>query len=433
MNKSRVLFLVFIFSFTFAFSQEEVIYEEHSHVKTRCGFNHTNKDITKKSLEEFSTEVKKYTARKKSLKISDEGILILPVVVHVIHNGDAVGQNENITEARVQSQITVLNQDYRRMFDTNGFNTNPVGADVEIQFQLVTTDPNGNPTNGIDRVNYGLEDFKTFSEIDKMKEATIWDPNNYINIWTVNVTDTQTEEFHGYLGIAQFPVMSDLGGIENENNPAETDGVLIDWKAFGSSDLAGGEYYVSYDKGRTTTHEMGHFLGLLHVFQGEFCGGSGDYCDDTPVQSTSSNSCLLAKDSCPSLPGVDMVENYMDYTYDSCMNVFTQDQKDRIWTVLDVSPRRKSLKNTNAFDQIIPEEDITIEFHDSNSNTEQVVIYIKNVNDARVTIYSIYGELVYDKKIVPLRTTIDTSYFDSGIYIINVEAGKNTKILKFIR
>ena len=103
------------------------------------------------------------------------GIIYIPVVVHVIHNGDAYGTNENITDEQVQSQITVMTQDFRRMSGTPGFNTNPVGADTQIEFVLAKVDPNGNPTNGINRVNLCQAAWSTTDIDATVKPQTIWD------------------------------------------------------------------------------------------------------------------------------------------------------------------------------------------------------------------------------------------------------------------
>lgn len=114
------------------------------------------KDSKRKTREQFEAEiapiVERYRNPQKNASQSG-GIIYIPVVVHVIHNGDAYGVNENITDEQVESQITVMTQDYRRMLGTPGYNTNPVGADIQIEFVLAKVDPNGNPTNGINRVN----------------------------------------------------------------------------------------------------------------------------------------------------------------------------------------------------------------------------------------------------------------------------------------
>ena len=273
-------------------------------------------------------------------------IIYIPVVVHVIHNGDAYGTNENISDEQVQSQITVMTQDFRRMAGTPGFNTNPVGADVQIEFVLAKVDPNGNPTNGINRVNLCKDNYNVGTtaqiqaEIDtNVKPQTIWDPTQYMNMWSVNWDGSDI------LGYAQFP--------SNGTSTANSDGVVSGYGFFGSRTIfPGGNYAdISYDKGRTMTHEVGHFLGLYHTFQGG-CNGAGDNCNDTPAVSAPNYGCPVGTNSCPAA-GNDMIENYMDYTDDSCMNIFTANQKAIVVSVMNTFPRRSTLK-TSTKDVAIP-------------------------------------------------------------------------------
>jgi Pregnancy-associated plasma protein-A/Secretion system C-terminal sorting domain len=274
------------------------------------------------------------------------GVISIPVVVHVIHNGDAYGTNENITDAQVQSQITVMTQDFRRMINTPGYNTNAVGADTQIQFVLAKVDPNGNPTNGINRVNLCRDNYNvgSFPQIQalidsEVKPQTIWDPTLYMNMWSVNWDGS------GLLGYAQFP--------STGTATANTDGVVAGHSYFGSRTLfpAGTYGDTTYDKGRTMTHEVGHFLGLYHTFQGG-CNGAGDNCADTPSVDTENYGCPTGHDSC-TIGSPDMIENYMDYTDDSCMNIFTVNQKAIITSVMNSSPRRSTLK-TSTKDLAIP-------------------------------------------------------------------------------
>ena len=274
------------------------------------------------------------------------GIIYIPVVVHVIHNGDAYGVSENITDAQVQSQITVMTQDYRKMVGTPGYNTNAVGADTQIEFVLAKVDPNGNPTNGIDRVNLCEASWSTTDIDGIVKPTTIWDPTLYMNMWSVNFTDTTL------LGYAQFPDSSGLGGLNASGGAADTDGVVAGYGFFGSSDLATGNFQAPFDKGRTMTHEVGHFLGLRHIWgDSASCtvnatDSNKDYCPDTPAASAANFGCVTGTNSCPAAAGNDMIENYMDYTDDTCMNIFTANQKARIATVMNNSPRRTSLKTS---------------------------------------------------------------------------------------
>lgn len=307
------------------------------------------------SLEQFEKWMAKKIEEQKynqELLSQSGGIIYIPVVVHVIHNGDAYGVNENITDEQVQSQITVMNQDFRRMSGTPGFNTNPVGADVQVEFVLAKVDPNGNPTNGINRVNLCQASWSTAAINSTVKPTTIWDPNLYMNMWSVNFTDTSL------LGYAQFPE-STLGGLSTASQSANTDGVVAGYRFFGSSDLATGSFSAPFDKGRTMTHEVGHYLGLRHIWgDNSACPTTNtvndkDFVADTPAANGPNYGCVANTNTCPSNPGNDMIQNYMDYTDDTCMNIFTAGQKARITTVMNNSPRRSTLR-TSTKDVAIP-------------------------------------------------------------------------------
>lgn len=273
------------------------------------------------------------------------GIIYIPVVVHVIHNGDAYGTNENITDEQVQSQITVMTQDFRKMVGTPGYNTNAVGADTQIEFVLAKVDPNGNPTNGINRINLCQASWSTDAINSTVKPTTIWDPTQYMNMWSVNFTDTSL------LGYAQFPESS-LAGMDPAAQNPNTDGVVAGYRFFGSSSLASGNFSPPFDKGRTMTHEVGHFLGLRHIWgDTNTCPATNtvndkDFVADTPAANGPNYGCVAGTNTCPSNPGNDMIQNYMDYTDDTCMNIFTAGQSARITTVMNNSPRRSSLKTS---------------------------------------------------------------------------------------
>lgn len=305
---------------------------------------------------EFEAWLAPLIENSKANKSQNGGIITIPVVVHVIHAGQAYGTAPNITDTQVQSQITVMNNDFRKLAGTTGFNSNPVGADVMIQFALAKVDPNGNPTNGIDRVNL-CKSFWTTDEVNTtVKPQTIWDPTQYMNMWSVQLGGASAN----ILGYAQFPSNSGLAGLNTSGGLANTDGVVANYATFGSSDYDDGSFSLGapYDKGRTMTHEVGHFLGLRHIWgdddntdpNGLAC--ATDYCNDTPPAHKANGGCTVPIASCTA--GLfEMVENYMDYTNDTCMNIFTLDQKARMTAVMNNSPRRLELK-TSTKDIAIP-------------------------------------------------------------------------------
>lgn len=284
-------------------------------------------------------------------------VVTIPVVVHIIHNGEEIGTGNNLSDAQVMSQIEVLNQDFRRM-NADAANTPsdflPVAADSEIEFCLATVDPFGNPTNGINRINGG-QDFYSMSDFEGgLKQSTIWHPFYYFNIWVAPLNG-------GLLGYAQFPDASGLDGMPVSGGSAATDGIVVNALSFG----VGGSTQPPYHLGRTATHEAGHFFGLRHI------GGDGscavdDFVDDTPVQNgqnLTSFPCTYPGDNdCDEGPGdlPDMFQNYMDYTDDTCMNLFTQGQKARFDVVLANSPRRKELLNSQVCQGIAPPDTFEI-------------------------------------------------------------------------
>ena len=194
------------------------------------------------------------------------GVTAIPVVVHVVYNT----AQQNISDAQIQSQIDVLNQDYRMINSDlssvpNAFK--PLVADSRIEFELAKKDPNGNPTNGITHTHTNAA---SFSYDDSVKSAANggvdpWPADKYLNIWVCQLGG-------GLLGYAQFP-----GG------PAATDGVVILHSAFGTNGTA----TAPFNLGRTATHEIGHWLNLRHIWgdDGNGCNGS-DFVDDTPNQAS---------------------------------------------------------------------------------------------------------------------------------------------------
>lgn len=272
-----------------------------------------------------------------------EDTLRIPVIVHIVHNGENVGSGANISRAQVLSQIEVLNNDFRRKANTPGHNTHPDGVDTKIEFVLALRDENGNALTepGINRID-GNQTYWEADDIDRyLKPQTIWDADRYFNMWVVNFGGNAG----GLLGYAQFPSLSGLGGLNSNGGLSTTDGVVMKHQAFGTL----GTVEKPYDGGRTTTHEVGHWLGLRHIWGDGDCYAD-DYCDDTPKASQPNYQCKK-NNSCTKFSGNDMIENYMDYTPDECMNVFTEDQMLRMRAVLSKCPRRKELLKSDVADK----------------------------------------------------------------------------------
>ncbi|MEO9474212.1 MAG: M43 family zinc metalloprotease [Cyclobacteriaceae bacterium] len=281
----------------------------------------------------FERKFEKYIRESASKRIASEEIYRIPTIIHIVHNGETIGSGANVIPEQVYTQFDVLNEDFRRL--GAGFNDHENGADIFVEFVPAATDPEGNTLAemGINRID-GQKSFWEEGDIENdLKPTTIWDPEKYLNIWVLAFGG----DLDGILGYAQFPSLSGLDGLSANEGPAETDGVVIGHPYFGTTGTA----VQPFNGGRTATHEIGHWLGLRHIWGDGGCS-IDDFCEDTPPAAAENFGCP-DEDSCTSDEFPDMVENYMDYTNDACMNIFTQDQKARMRTVLEICPRRSTL------------------------------------------------------------------------------------------
>jgi len=253
----------------------------------------------------------------------------IPVVVHVVYNT----ASENVSDAQVQSQIAVLNKDFSKTnTDASSIPSvwQSIAATTDIQFCLATVDPNGNATNGITRTSTATTSFSTN---DNMKHTSTggrdaWPAGSYLNLWVCDLGS-------GLLGYAQFP-----GG------PASTDGVVCDYQAFGTTGTAA----IPFHLGRSGTHEVGHWLNLYHIWgdDGSSCSGT-DNVSDTPNQADENYGCpAFPSVSCSNSPNGDMWMNYMDYSDDNCMFMFTNGQKARMQALLATGGSRNSLLSSGG-------------------------------------------------------------------------------------
>jgi len=250
---------------------------------------------------------------------------VIPVVVHVLHECGP----ENISKAQILDGIRVLNEDYRRLNADAAYTPVPfqsVAADCNIEFRLAQLDPNGNCTDGIVRV----ESMRTnsWAPRDSLKRVSYWPTNKYLNIWLVKGINDANGSGLTVLGYAHFPW--------DTTHRAITDGVVIRHDYFGSIGTA----QNSGNNGRVVTHEVGHWLGLTHIW-GDDNGActQDDNCNDTPRSAdmifgcpggTAATATFPYFDACtPSGNGI-MYMNYMDYTDGACQNIFTNNQKGRM-------------------------------------------------------------------------------------------------------
>lgn len=249
---------------------------------------------------------------------SSRSVITIPVVVHVIYNTS----EQNISDAQVQSQIDVLNEDYARL-NADASQTpqafQSIAANCDIQFCLAKTDPSNQATSGITRKQTAATFFSIGSSMKYAATGGVnaWPNEKYLNIWVCNLANQ-------VIGFATLPGTS----------IAAEDGVVIMYKHFGRT----GNVVAPYHKGRTATHEVGHWLNLLHIWgdddgSSNNCLGS-DQVEDTPNQASYHFGCPSSPAPSCSNSG-DMFMNFMDYTNDACMNVFSTGQKNRMLATLN--------------------------------------------------------------------------------------------------
>jgi hypothetical protein len=350
------------------------------------------------------------------------------VVVHVVYK-NAI---QNIPDSQIVRQIQILNECFsltnpnftqtRAIFDS-------IGADTELQFCLAAFDPQGNPTTGIIRKSApSSAAFDPLSGFDNVKSSATdgddpWPNDQYLNIW---VCDMSFFGFTFVLGYATFPGES----------PA-LDGVVIQSEYFGYGTAA-----APNNLGRTTVHEVGHFFGMRHIWADDDSQAPGqcdstDFVDDTPNQAAKSESdCNVTINSCSAespfwgaIDPPDMVENYMDYSADACMTMFSKGQKARMYSFLNTDPARVAIKTSPAGCN-----NITVAAKELYTNfNDYIFVYPNPANDVlhiNVTkftpqnlnceIYNSNGQLVKALKRLDFQNTINLSELANGMYVVKV-------------
>lgn len=369
-------------------------------------------------FQERSQAIEEYLSRTTSPSLSQRSVITIPVVVHILYTND----RENISDLQVYSQLEVLNEDFRLLNENVQSipgEFQPLAADVEIEFCLASVDPEERPTTGINRVETSYE---CLADIGRVKTngisrlfysdlggADAWDTQRYLNIWVANSCGV-------YIGITPSLAVMDFA--------PEEDGIVIDYNYFGNN--CNSSFAAPYHLGRTATHEIGHFFGLRHPW-GECGGADPDFVADTPIQSEPFF-------GCPSYPEgtcgpSEMFMNFMNYTDDACMAMFTDGQKQRMLAVLN-GPRAGLLESVGCalLRPTIPFADEAIVLY-PNPATDCIHIDFNAEipGDVEVEMVNAAGQLLY-RNVESSRNfrSIDAQNLTPGIYFVSFRAAKQT-------
>ena len=348
---------------------------------------------------------------------TEQTLINIPVVVHVLYNGSA----QNISEAQILSQIDILNRDFRRK-NADSSNTpthfRSLAADCNISFKLATVNPQGFPTTGIIRKATNVTGFSMNDDIKFSSTGgdEAWDSDMYLNIWVGPMSA-------GIVGYASAP-----------GSDKSRDGVVIRFNAFGSTGAA----TTPYNKGRTAVHEIGHWLGLIHIWGDQLCGD--DLIDDTPTQQSYTRGCPTGNiiTSCGNAPNGNMYMNYMDLTEDACTNMFTKGQKQRMRLLFNEGgPRHELLASGGSGGTVVPPPvNIPIDPADDKKvrlfpNPAQTMVTIDFGGDQTylgkyVSVFNQYGQMLIYKPIMSNQMVLNVGAFATGVYQVKVGDDKKT-------
>lgn len=359
-----------------------------------------------------------------SSRLATNFIVRIPVVVHILYSQAA----QNIPDALVQNQIDILNRDFRR-HNPDSVNTperfKSFATDVQIEFALATSDPNGKATSGIVRKPATVKYWQMDDQIKFTKNGgdDAWDSHSYLNIWVGDM-----RSLLGYASVA--------------GSPAENDGVVINFSAFGANSSG------AYNMGRTTVHEVGHWLGLKHIWGDTYCGD--DNVEDTPKQGNFTSGCPGGiRTTCENNGAAgDMYMNYMDFTNDACMNLFTKGQRERMRVQFDDGGPRVSFLTSKGLKEPWAVEEIPIP-SDASPVASQLKLYPNPVSSElvldfeydlswigkQIRLVNMNGVEVKKIQINSKKITLDFSCLHNGIYFlqgVNSSNGKkiNNKVIR---
>lgn len=336
-------------------------------------------------------------------------LIKIPVVVHVLYKDPA----NNISDEQIKSQIEVLNRDFRRT-NSDTLNTpqrfQSIAADVQIEFFLATADPKGRATNGIVRKYTSVMNWLANDKIKSSAQGgdDAWDSKSYLNIWVGRLA-------------------SGAGYSSAPGSDASKDGIVINVTAFGTVNTSG-----YYNLGRTATHEVGHWLGLKHIWGDAQCGDDG--VSDTPPQSTYTQGCPTGfRSSCSNGELGDMYMNYMDYTSDACMNMFTEGQKKRMLAAFAAGGPRASLLQSKGLHEPWVEgsslSENTIVIYPNPATNELTVKLNADWIGKNISIINANGVIVQNVPAKSVTQKLNLTSFRPGLYFVSVE-GVTQKFIK---
>lgn len=381
-----------------------------------------------------------FYANNNSRAISDT-FLNVRVVVHVVYNTP----EENLPDSVIFNQMSILNNDYGRM-NADTINMRPVfapiaGVDSRIRFVLADTDPQGNPTNGITRTSTTKTTFFSLFGGGLAEDVKLsanggkdpWDQTRYLNIWICDMSIP----FLGpaILGYAVPP--SGLPNWDAGSTDGISDGVVIQYQVFGSNNpnplTVGGTTYVI--KGRTPVHEVGHYLGLRHIWGDATACAGDDGIDDTPqATDASAQDCDATKNTCTdNIAGIDMpdmIENYMDYSAEDCQNSFTKNQVEFVrWVIRNFRTEIATVSFTDIKD-IAKEEIVSLAPNPANDNVN--IVTKSGSKIISVGLYNTAGQQVLINNCNDYKASINTATIAEGIYFVEITTQHTTQRTKLV-
>ena len=381
-------------------------------------------------MEQSEMQTQKWIAANPMVKKGQQAVITIPVVFHIIHTGELIGTGSNISDAQIQSQIDILNEDFRLMNSDSLPDTHPFWnytEDAEIEFCLASRDPNGNATTGITRTQSSLPFFNDTIKIFAVKSTADggkdnWDPTKYLNFWTFKAAPWS-------LGLGWATFSTDLTtdpGLDGVAQRYNATGIHLD-------------NWANNNLGRTATHEVGHWLNLLHIWGDDTCGD--DFVADTEIAEDHNYGCPTfphnANSTCGSGEDGEMYMNYMDYGDDACLVMFTAGQADRM--TADLNGNRAGLLTslgcsapTGLLNEVSLENSFEIYPNPSNGNFT-VDTHMLKYDNISISVYDLLGSKIQKfENIKSFPFKMDLNELSNGIYYFKLNSGDKTITQKVI-